>query len=700
MLLFVAAFIPFSIYFLPNFGFDQFVKKLDIYSPFWIFGLQLGLGLLLFIKLFKDFAKWLKTIHPPKSLVFLITSIAVFICLAWIEPAARVQADESIYLSTAQNLYHNQIGIHCVEGTFLENGGLSCVLNSSIKARGISYLYMLGMPFFGKNLHWVYNFQTFILALTLPVFFLAIMAWTKNFPLSLISTALLSSCPILLLLSRSSSPEGLYVFLSALSLLFLKWACDRNTARHWLLLALTLAFFAQTRPETVFCLLAFIGVAFYSMCPVPNLQDFKIRKLFKLSILNFQFSTFLVTLSFFCIPILCTLSAGRSHSLQGGDYSAHGHLIENIIINFKIMAYSTIGGEINLHFMPYFTWLALFGLIILIILTVKELVCKNVVSTLNIPYRFIFGFFILYHIQSAILFDAVSADFNLNVQRRFILVVLPTMSFLGALFLCQAALFLAKIKFLGKINRKIPLFGTVAVILTNLMFNYEYFKAENDLIINPLLIEDKLIRKWLAEDTSKRKLLFYGNSSISIGYGTSAYGYFPVFAFDSLDVKGMIEEYKGEVYFVRGFFCSYGNGSPKMVVGSIGPMCERFDVYFETENILDTAFLRNREISISRITGLTDRDPKNLLRIFYRRELNDTMSIEYMQLRKEPVPWKTQRFVNDSLTAEGNYQYGVETDFYPFSIFKKDTNRIDIRIIDTVTGEQIHSDYWKLLKTR
>jgi hypothetical protein len=390
---------------------------------------------------------------------------------------------------------------------------------------------------------------------------------------------------------------------------------------------------------------------------------------------------------------------GRSNNLQGGNYSAHGHLIENIITDFKTMAYPLIG-ESDPNFMPYFTWFALFGFITLIILTVKEFICKDAVSMLNIPCKFIFGFFILYHIQSAILFDVVSADFNLIVQHRFILVVLPTMSFLGALFLCQTASLLAKIKFLGKINHAIPLFGAVAIILTNLMFFYEHFKMEPNSRKSPLVIEDRLIRKWLAEDASKRKLLFHGNSTIPIGYGTSAYSYLSVFSFDSLDVKEMIEEYKGEVYFVRGFYCAYGNGVPKMTVGSIGPMCDRFDVYFETENILDTAISKNREILISRITGLTDRDPKNLLRMHYRREFNDTMSIEYMQLKEEPVPWKVQRFVNDSLMAEDDYQHGIGVDIYPFSIFHKDTNRIDMRIIDTITGEQIHSDYWKLLKVK
>jgi hypothetical protein len=515
----------------------------------------------------------------------------------------------------------------------------------------------------------------------------------------------------------------------ALSLLFLKWTYDRSTTRHWLLLALTLAFFAQTRSETVLCLFAFIGVAFYRMCYLPllsepeftefkNLQNEKKsfqQKLYQkcryytLSILNSQFSIFLATLSFFCIPILCTLSVERNNNLQGGGYSAYGHLIENIIINFNIMTISSFGSLLNPHFMPYFTWLALFGLITLIILVIKEFK-KHTPSgdfvpatplkegNFSIKYLHITLFLLLLSPQYLILFSAVSADFNLAVQHRFILVVLPVMSFLGALFLYQTALFFAKIKSFSKINYKIPLFGVIVIILTNLLFFYIIFKQEDRLnILSSLVIEDEIIRKWLAKDTSKRKLLFYGNATIAMAYGTSAYGYYPVFYFDSLDVQEMIKEYNGETYFVKGFYCGQRNGSPKMKVGSIGPICDRFDVYFKTENIFDTIF-GTRELVISRIIGLTDRDPKNLLRIYYRNELIDTMKVDYVMLKNDSLPWKIQRFVNDSLILESEYKQGTQEDFYPFSLFNKDTNYIDMRIIDTITDEQIHSDYWKLLR--
>jgi hypothetical protein len=84
--------------------------------------------------------------------------------------------DESLYLVTAQNLYYNQTGTTCSEGTFTD-GDFECIKSTTLKPRGLSYLYMLGMPIFGTDLRWVYNFQTFILFITLPIFFLALTAW-------------------------------------------------------------------------------------------------------------------------------------------------------------------------------------------------------------------------------------------------------------------------------------------------------------------------------------------------------------------------------------------------------------------------------------------------------------------------------------------------------------------------------------------
>ncbi len=690
-LLLLALSIPLAIYLLPIFGFEKIIYKLDLYSPFWIFSLQFGLGLLLFMKLFGDFKKWIADIiceSKTHTLIILlvIIAISIFISLAWIEGRSRVEADESVYLTTAQNLYHNQIGIHCIEGSFLENG-LVCVAFESVKPRGLSYLYMLGMPIFGTDLYWVYNFHSFLLLLTLPIFFLALKAWTKSDTLSILSVALLASVPILLFQFRSASTESAYVFFFVLSLLFLKWAYDKNTIRHWLLLALTLAFFAQTRSETVFCLFAFIWIVFYCICINGQAR----RSV--LSILNYKFSIFLATLSFFCLPILCTLSLGKNNPLQGGSHAPHGHLFENIVENFKIMALTKLSPEglLQYPFFPYFTWLALFGLIALIILTIKEFRSKY-----PIPYKYITIFLLLLSPQYIILFDAVSADFNLTVQQRFILVVLPILAFLGALFLNKLLEYMKNSnRLLNSTNICILLVGIIAAntliysesFKRNIMYKNDYYSTEKTYLHN-----------WLKKQPHQKKLLFHTSPPLLLSHGYSSYGYYAILKLNSIDMQEILEEYNGEVYIAKGVYCKNLQRSSKMVTLILTNVCKQLDKYFEYEEIESDTSIS----IIHRVKGLTNIDPRGLLRLVdFRENTEDSLLLlSYILPKKDSVPWKFQRYINNELIFETPYEYSTPIDSYKISLLEQDSNTIDFKIIDTITGDTIHKDYLKLERIR
>jgi len=689
-ILLFALFVPITIYLLPMLGFGDVLYKLDIHSPFWVFSLQLGLGLLLFVKLFGDFRKWIANIicetkiHTLLALL-VIVAIALFISIAWIEGGSRVEADESVYLTAAQNLYHNQIGIHCMEGSFIGDD-LACVIKASVKARGLSYIYMLGMPFFGKDLYWVYNFQTFLLFLTLPIFFLALKAWTKSDRLSILSVALLASVPILLFQFRSASIESVYVFFFVLSLLFLKWAYDSNTTRHWLLLALTLAFFAQTRSETILCLFAFIGVAFYRLNP-----DFKI---FKLSTLNSQLSAFLATLSFFSLPILCTLSLNRDSDLQGGSYGARGYLFENIAEDFKIMALSNPDHEglLQVPFFPYFTWLALFGLITLIVLAVKEFKEK-----LPKKYLYITAFILLLSPQYLLLFDSVSADFKLTIQQRFILVPLPALAFLGAIFLNQLSSFLKNSnKLLNPVNMCIFFIGIITI---NTLLYGESFK-KNIMYRHDLLSQEKnFIYNWLKTQSNEKKIFFYASPVLFLSHGYSSYGYNLAFSLDFTDIQEIQKEYNEDLYIAKGFHCNKIYEVPKMTGPLYSSMCKQFDEYFEYETIIE-----NSNTSIHRIKNLSSRDPKGLFRLIdFREDTKDSLLIVYFTLpKRDSVPWKIQRYINDDLLFENLYRYSYDEDrksnidYYKISLLKQDTNIIDFKIVDMITGDTVHKDYLKL----
>jgi hypothetical protein len=700
ILLLFACVLPFAIFILPIIGYRNVVYKLDTYSPFWIFSLQFSLGFLLFIKLSKDFYKWLKNLISLKNAIpiSLIIACAIAISIAFIEPRSRVQSDEAIHYVIAQNLYYNQIGQLCGEGSFMEDG-FACVLSDTIKTRGLSYIYMLGMPIFGKHLYWVHTMHLFFLALALLSFYLALLAWLGKASLALLATALLSSCPILLFCFRSASVEPLYVTLFCFSLLLSKWVYDRNTTRHWLLLSLTLAFFAQTRPETVFCLGAFIWIAFYRMC--LN-HDFK-STLF--SILHSPFSIFLATLSFFSLPVLCTLSLNRGHSLQGSSsLGTFGHLFSNIASNFNVMALPRFrdDGLLEYPFLPHFTWLTIFGLVILLLCLLKFKPFSILNSQFSVKHSGIILFIALLSPQYIILFNGVSADLNMTVQWRFALVILPAMAFLGALFLWKTGVILCFHYNSHKLLPIITLYGAVIIILTACLVQYRTFIEDILSIGNYATREDYELHKWIRQEPPKRILFFYWFNSIGLAHGHSTYSYLTLMKLNYEDLREILDDYNGEIYFLHTSSCDEMVGEAKMQAPLTFRLCDRAIRYFNTKEVFSKRIVAHlKDFSIHKILGFNDIDSLGLLRITNKIEPTDsTVELQFFIPKELSKPWKLQKLVNDSLVFESEYKRGFYKDTYKLSLFDKDTNYWRLNIVDTVTGENVHSDFWELVRVK
>jgi hypothetical protein len=475
----------------------------------------------------------------------------------------------------------------------------------------------------------------------------------------------------------------------ALSLLFLKWAFDRNTIRHWLLLALILAFFAQTRTETVFCLFAFITATAY--------------KLWKKSLATSHsplaiFSKFLATLSFFCIPVLCTISLNRKGDLQSGAYGAHGHLIENIIADFKIMAFPNYNSE-GIFYFPYFphlAWFALLGLITLIVLTIKEF--KKPLATPNSqpPYKYIFAFLTLLSPQYIILFDSVGGDLNIDIQQRFVLIILPALSFLGALFIYKMAILLKNI-----VNPKILLTIVASFIFANTAIHYDSFKQNIIIKYNASLIEYHHLKKF----SSKLKgpsIFFTRAPGFFLDKGISAYGHDLLINIEENAMNELLEMYKENIFIVENSSCKYSQSSSKVITPGSTRICDRSLSYFDVDTVLNVNLMENRRnaLLVYRVLSLNQRDKKGLLRILDKVEPTDsTVELFFRVPREQTEPWKIQHFINDSLMLEEPYKKGDNMNTFNFSAFNKDTNIWKLNIVDTITGEQVHSDFWQLVKT-
>ncbi|MCF0224567.1 MAG: glycosyl hydrolase family 98, partial [Fibrobacter sp.] len=493
----LAVLIPFFVYLGPNVGQKKLIQQLDLSLPLPLFIVQLVLGVVLVAMLRKDLREWLMSILPQKQFTILACAFALFATIfaaSQIDARHRVESDESIFFSIAQSMYYNQQSGTCNQGEFTD-GSLKCFSTSnSFKTKGLSFLYLMGMPLFGTHLSWVFAMELLLLPLAILLMFFAIVAWTKQPLLGFFAALLMALQPTVLFQFRSMSVEPLYVFLSALSLLVFKWAYDRNTLKHWALSALVLAFFAQTRQETVFCFAPFILVA------LPKLLDQKSAKT----------PVFFLLLSLFTVPVLLTISYFQGFGFQGGEFSAHGHFLEDVAKNWEVMTKPLKeNGELQNPFLTYFNYLFAIGGIYLIGRALWDAFKGKDVKWCGDRYFYlkVLAFVVLYHIQTYVILENVSGDFSIEINQRYSLVMIPTMAFLAALPIAHAVEYLTK----SSLANRVVLALIVAVGFS--LWTGHYQKDFNNNVMynrNHLTVEEHEILGWLKNEPQKNRFFIYG----------------------------------------------------------------------------------------------------------------------------------------------------------------------------------------------
>ena len=593
--------IPFLIYLGPNVGHKDTIRTLDLYLPLPLFIVQFVAGIVLFATLNKDFREWIKGILPEKSisiLMIVFTVIVTIFAATQIEARHRVQSDESVFMSVAQNMYYNHESGTCNQG-FFEDGKLKCVATSnSFKTKGLAFLYLLGMPLMGNDLHWIFHMELLMLPLAVLLMFLAVVAWTRQPLLAFFAALLTALQPTVLFQFRAMSVEPLYIFLSALSLLIFKWAYDRNTIRHWALLALSLAFFAQTRQETAFCLLAFIIFA------LPKLLDSKSAKA----------PTFFVTLSLFSVPALLTISYFQGFGFQGGEFEAHGHFLEDLSRNWTEMTKPlNKNGELENPFLTYFNYLFVVGAIYLLARAILGATKKNYF------YLEILAFLLLYHIQTYMILENVSGDFSIQINQRYSLVMLPSMAFVGALpvaHLVQQTI----ASMSGKDSKQNAMTALLVTLVAAALFTawtFHYKEDFNKNIMynrNHLTIEEHEILGWLAEQPQKDRFFIYGRPWHFIGYGISSIHYDRARQMSSEELKNLVNKYQGEVYYIRGLDCWDSHTYHKKAVEHrIATTCDVFERDMDLEGVKNILITNNYWVQIAKFNGRKDFNPKNII---------------------------------------------------------------------------------------
>ena len=636
----IALAIPFLVYLGPNVGHKETIRQLDLYLPLPLFAVQLIAAIVLFCLLSKDFREWIKGILPEKAFSICAVTFAVAVAIfagTQIEARHRVQSDESVFMSVAQNMYYNQESGTCNQGYF-ENGGLNCVGKSnSFKTKGLSFLYFLGMPLFGSNLHWIFNAELLMLPLSFLLMFLAIVAWTRQPLLAFLASLLTALQPTVMFQFRAMSVEPLYIFLSALSLLIFKWAYDRNTIKHWALLALSLAFFAQTRQETAFCLLAFIFFA------LPKILDKK----------DYKAPTFFVTLSLFSVPALLTISYFQGFGFQGGEYEAHGHFFEDLAKNWTEMTLPLKqNGELENPFLTYFNYLFVIGAIYLVFRAVYD------ARKGDKFYLWTLLFLCLYHIQTYMILENVSGDFSIQINQRYSLVMLPSMAFVGALPVAHMVKFFAES--IDKNNAaKISFVGGLIVALLFTGWTFHYKQDFNNNIMynrNHLTIEEYEILNWLKEQPEADRLFIYGRPWHFVGYGVSSIHYDKARQMNDAELQGLVDKYNGEVYYIRGLDCwDSQTYHKKAVEHRIATTCDVFEREMDMVGVKNILITNNYWVQIAKFNGRKNYNPKNIITI-EEANLSEAPAEEKLNLNELEENTDVNKIVIDTL----RYKYNLK----------------------------------------
>ena len=640
--------IPFLVYLAPNIGHKETIRQLDLNLPIPLFCVQFALAIVLLAVLNKDFREWFRGILPAKafSIMALAFAVAVSIFAATqIEARHRVQSDESVFMSVAQNMFYNHESGTCNQGLF-SDGKLECTSKSnSFKTKGLSFLYYIGMPLFGSDLHWIFNLELLMLPLSFLLMFFAIVAWTRQPLLAFFASLLLALQPTVLFQFRAMSVEPLYIFLSALSLLVFKWAFDRNTIKHWALLALILAFFAQTRQETAFCLFAFIIFA------LPKLLDSK----------DYKAPTFFVTLSLFSVPALLTISYFQGFGFQGGEYEAHGHFIEDLLKNWEIMTKPlNDNGELSNPFLSYFNYLFALGAAYLLFRAFYDLRKKDFF------YLKVLAFLVIYHLQTYVILENVSGDFGIEINQRYSLVMLPSMAFVAALPIAHFVETIVKTSLDSK-SKNAGRFTVLAAIVVAVVLSgwTAHYKPDFNKNImynrNHLTIEEHEILAWLKEMPAKNRLFIYGRPWHFVGYGISSIHYDQARKMSPNALNDLMKKFD-EVYYIRGLDCwDSQTYHKKAVEHRIATTCDVFEKEMELEGVKNILVTNNYWVQIAKFLGRKSYDPSKIITVS-APEMVDTalvLGIDLKDSRTEARQWTYKVDMNDRVLVEGHYEAGA-----------------------------------------
>lgn len=502
-----------------------------------------------------------------------------------IEPANRNATEEGIWLAIGQNMRASNAAVACPQGIFQGEAFFCKDSRIFFNSKGLPFLEMLGIEVFGKSMwHWAFKVQLVLFPLTLLAFFLAVLAWTRSDALSLLAMALLAAQPALLFQTRSLSVEPLYILLLSLSLLTFRFAFERNTWAHWVLAALTLAFFAQVQTNSVFSFAAFALLAW------PRLLDSKGAKL----------PLFIFSLALFTVPVLITNAVYWNYDFsEGAGFDVHGHFFENLLGNWRFMTHvdRAAGGLPGHPFLPYFNYLAALGLVVLLVATIREL-------ALRLPKRAtpLLACLALYSLQAYPILENLEANAAIPVNQHLLLPLFPALALLAAYPFC---LLLGYIKHTLRLRDATAL--AIVLACVPLVFTLGFKRAFNS---NLLYMADTRkfelgeIIKWADSEAGNRQPLFFYSFPVTlVAHGFSAMEYSGLLTLPSDSLARWFQQHSG-AYYVRGLDCAVREGTQEpLIPNNQLAACRPLEQFANLDKVAETAAY-GYKLEIFKIEGL------------------------------------------------------------------------------------------------
>lgn len=428
----------------------------------------------------KELWQGFKDNKPQNSSWFALTIILLFVGIFTsqeVQLQHRVLSDESSWESMGIQMHYNQRAGVCNQGVF-KDGILNCFEEvNNFKGKTTALLYWVMFKFADPN-------RDTALQLNLPLFLLSIVfifygsfLIFQNPWISLSAATFLGTMPKMIFQSRTATTEIAYVFFFTLLLCVIP-LLRKNGSKwsHLLFVIPLLGLLAGTRQETLF---SFTPIVLYYY------------PLWKKHAWGLPLIT--SALIFICAPIIITIAAYKGFNFQGGEYEAHSfyNLYRNFWDNIQVML-NLKPGPRGLLYYPFSTTQTIIvysGTIFLLI---------QMIWTKRYWKQFILvAFFML---QPLVVMLNVSGNFTIDINQRYVLIILPIFSLIAGVFvqnLVELLIIKSKFKKVYSLASSFSFFLLCIICIGLTTYHRPSFNENIHYKKNKLLEEEKFLNSYL-----------------------------------------------------------------------------------------------------------------------------------------------------------------------------------------------------------